>query len=297
MRSPARILRFTMVALAAVAATAHADLTLPRVSPNATVSQTIGTTTLTMTYSRPGVKGRAIWGALVPYGQPWRTGANDATTFTTTDPITVAGQPLPAGTYSFFTVPSVGAWTVIFNRQKSLWGTTAYDSTQDQLHVTATPDTTQPHQEWMELGFEDLTPTTCDLVLRWEKLRLAVSIAVDVNAKVLADCRREVASLKPDDWRTAYRAASWAYDANVATTDADGWLERSLAIDRNYQNLGLKARRQALAGDYAGAVVTGQQAIAAGKASKDKVDTSAVEKLVTEWQTKAPAPKGKSKKK
>jgi hypothetical protein len=298
MRHASLVAVLAAAALLAVAAPVRADLTLPRISPNATVSQTIGTTTLSFAYSRPGVKGRPIWGALVPYGRPWRTGANDATTFTTTDPITIAGQSLPAGTYSFFTIPAPGTWTVIFSKQKDLWGSFAYDSTQDQLRVTATADTTQPNQEWMALGFDGLTPTSCDMVIRWEKLRLAVPVTVDVNAKVLGDCRREVANLKPDDWRTAYRAASWAYDANVATTDADGWLERSLSIQQNYQNLGLKARRQALAGDYAGAIATGQKGVEAGKASKDKVDTSSLEKSIAEWQAKAPsAAKGKTKKK
>ena len=215
-----------LVAAAALASTApaRAELALPRISQNATVSQTVGTTTMTLVYSRPGVKGRPIWGALVPYDKPWRTGANDASTFTTTDPIMVAGQPLPAGTYSFFTIPTPNSWTVIFSRQKELWGAFAYDSTQDQLRVSASSDTSQPNHEWMGLGFENLTPTSADLVLSWEKLRVAVPITVDVNGKVLADCRREIASAKSDDWRTPYRAANWAFDAGVPPDEANGWL-------------------------------------------------------------------------
>lgn len=281
-------LRIAAAAIAALglAAPARADLLLPRVSPNATVKQTVGITDLTLTYSRPGVKNRAIWGGLVPYGTTWRTGANEATTFTTTDSITVAGHGLAAGTYSFFTVPHPGEWTVIFNRQKNLFGAFTYDSTQDVLRVSARPDTTQPNQEWMWLGFDDLTPTSCDLVLRWEKLRLAVPITVGVDALVLAGCRREVAAAKADDWRTPMRAAGWCLDSGVATGEGRGWLDRSLGIQQNYSNVSLQARWLMKDGKKPEAIAAAQKAIALGKASKDKVDTSGTERLLADWTAK-----------
>lgn len=280
---PAAILLATMLALAAGAPAPRAELVLPRVSPKAAVTQTIGTTDLALVYCRPGVKDRLIWGGLVPYDQPWRTGANEATTFSTTDEITVAGQKLPAGTYSFFTLPTPGEWTVIFSRQKNLWGAYEYDPKQDQLRVTAKPDTTWPHQEWMWLGFDALTPNSCDLVLRWQRLRLAVPIQLDVNGKVLASCRSEVAAAKPDDFRTPLRAAGWCFDNGLALEEAAKWLDRSLAIDQNYNNLGLKARWLMKDGRQDEAIATARKAIAAGKASKDKVDTSALEKTLAEW--------------
>jgi hypothetical protein len=271
------------LAALALAVPARAELVLPRISQNATVQQTIGTTDLKFTYSRPGVKNRAIWGALVPYGAPWRTGANDATTFTATGDILVAGQKLAAGTYSFFTLPAAGEWTVIFSKQKELWGAFDYDPKQDALRVTATPDTTQPNQEWMELGFENLAANSCDLVLRWQRLRLAVPVSMDVNAKVLADCRREVAAAKADDWRTAFSAARWCFDNSVALDEGKGWLAKSLAVEKAHGNLALQARWLMKDGKKDEAIATAKQAIAAGKASKEKVDTSATEKLVADW--------------
>jgi hypothetical protein len=264
---------------------ARADLALPRPSPNASVSQTVGVTNLALTYSRPGVKGRVIWGGLVPYDSTWRTGANDPTSLTTSDEITVAGQKLPAGKYSLVTIPRRGEWTVIFSGQKDLTGTTNYDPKQDVLRVTATPDTTQPHQEWMWLGLDDLTPNSCNLVLRWQRLRLAVPIGVDVNTTVLAGARREIAAAKADDWRTPYRAAGWCFDNNVALDEGAGWLEKSLAIQKGYANLSLKAKWLAKDGKQPEAVATAKQAIEAGKASEEKVDTSATEKLLAEWTT------------
>jgi hypothetical protein len=286
---PTRLCAASATVLAVLAAPVRADLVLPRVSPSATSSQTIGVTQMTVVYSRPGVKGRPIWGALVPYGKPWRTGANEATTFTTTDEITVAGQKLPAGTYSFFTVPARGAWTVIFSRQKDLWGAFSYDSTQDQLRVSATPDTTAPHAEWMALGFENLSPGSCDLVLRWEKLRLAVPITVNVNDRVLADCRTAVAGAKPDDWRTPYRAASWTFDAAVAPDEGHAWLERSIGIQANVQNMRLKALWLARDGKMADAITTGDRAVALGKAANEKDLTPGLEKQVAEWKSAPPA--------
>ena len=296
--TPTRCLAPAVMLAAVLATPVRADLVLPRVSQAATVSQTIGVTQMTVTYCRPGVKGRAIWGALVPYGKPWRTGANEATTFTTTDEITVAGQKLPAGTYSFFTVPARGAWTVIFSRQKDLWGAFSYDSTQDQLRVSATPDTTAPHTEWMWLGFEDLGASACSLVLRWEKLRLAVPITVNVDDRVLADCRTAVAGAKPDDWRTPYRAASWTFDAGVAPDEGRAWLERSIGIQANVQNMRLKALWLAKDGKMADAITTGDRAVALGKAAKEKDLTPVIEKQVAEWKAAAPPPaSGKAKKK
>ncbi len=261
----------------------RAELVLPRVSPKAGMTQTIGTTDLAVSYSRPGVKGRAIWGGLVPYDKSWRTGANEATTFTTTTDILVAGQKLAAGTYSFFTIPATNEWAVIFSRQKDLWGAFDYDPGQDALRVTATPDTTRPHQEWMWLGFDDLTPSSCNLVLRWQRLQLAIPIAVDVNANVLASCRAEVAAAKSDDWRTPYRAAGWCFDNSAGLDEAATWLEKSLAVQPVHANLSLKARWQWKDGKKAEAIATAKKAVEAGKASKDKVDTSATEKLLADW--------------
>jgi hypothetical protein len=284
-----RILMRAAVAAAALstlfAGLAGAQLKLPRVSPAATVVQTIGTTDLTVTYSRPGVKNRVIWGELVPYDKPWRTGANEATAFTTADEIQFGGQKLAAGTYSLFTIPTRDAWTVVINSEKDLWGAFEYKPDKDVLRVTLTPTPAEP-QEWMSFSFEDLTPASANLVLRWEKLRVAVPITVDVNAKVLASCRAAVAAAKPDDWRTRVGAARWCMDNDQALDEAKGWRDQAVTIEKNYSTLNLLARWQMKEGKKQEAIATAQKAIAAGKASKDKVDTTQLEKSLAEWQGK-----------
>lgn len=291
MRIRTAVLTLGLAALTlASASPASAQLKLPRISPNASVTQTLGVTDLTVTYSRPGVKGRAIWGELVPYDKPWRAGANDATTFTASTEIQFGGQKLPAGTYSLFVIPAKDSWTVVINSELNLWGAYEYKQEKDVLRVTAKPEAA-PAQDWMEFSFEDFMPNgatsfanTANLVLHWEKLRIAVPITVDVNGAVLANCRTAVAGAKADDFRTRVQTARWCMDNDQALAEARGWMEQALAIQKNFSTLGLQARWLAKEGKKKDAVVAGEAAIAAGKASADKPDTAGLEKLVAEWK-------------
>jgi len=273
-----------LITSAVIAATAHADFVAPRVSPNATVKQTIGITDLTISYSRPGVKNRTIWGELVPYDKPWRTGANDATTFTATTDVTIAGQKLAAGTYSFFTIPSTKDWTIIFSKQHDLWGAFDYDPKQDALRVTATPTAAAAPTEWMYLGFDNLTPNSADLVLRWEKLALAVPVAVDLNGTVISKARAEVSAAKSDDWKTPLAAARWCLDNSVNLDEGKAWMQKSVKIQPGFSNLTLQARYEMKDGRKDAAIATAQKAIAAGKAAKPPADVTSTEKLVADWQ-------------
>ena len=286
LRHPARILPAALLAIGLAGSAAGAEFQAPRPSPNASVSQTIGQTNFTLTYSRPAVKGRVIWGGLVPYDSTWRTGANDPTSLTVGDTVTVAGQTLPAGKYSILTIPRRGEWTVILSAQKNLQGSTNYDPAQDVLRVTATPDTTLPHEEWMWLGFDDLTPSSGNLVLRWQRLRLAVPIAVDTPSLVLANARKEIANTDRDAWQNPLRAATWCFDNGVALAEGAAWLEKSIAAQPNHANLSLKARWLAKDGKKAEAVATAKKAIEVGKAAKPPANTAPTEKLLAEWTAK-----------
>lgn len=272
----------TLCVLALSAGIAAGELKLPRVSPKASVTQTLGLTDMTVTYCRPGVKGRVIWGDLVPYDKPWRTGANEATSFSCTDELQFGGKKLPAGTYSLFTIPGREEWTVVLNSEKDLWGAYEYKPDKDVLRITVKP-TPAGHVEWMRFGFEDLTRETANLVLRWEKLEVAVPVRVEVNAKALAAARAAVAKLEKDDWNTPFQAASFTLNSEVALGEGRKWLEKSLATQANFYNLSLLARWHMKEGRKKEAVATAEKAIAAGKASTEKVDTAPTEKLLTEW--------------
>lgn len=284
MRHLTRTLPAALLAIGLATSTAGAaEFVPPRPSPGAAVKQTIGITNFDVTYSRPGVKGRPIWGALVPYDSTWRTGANEPNSFTVSDTIKVAGQKLPAGKYSLITIPRRGEWTVILSTQKDLLGTSNYDPKHDAVRVTATPDTTQPHEEWMWLGFEDVTTNSANLVLRWQRLRLAVPLTVDTPSLVLANARKEITNTDRDAWRNTLRIATWCFDNGVALDEGAAWLERSIAAQPNHANLSLKARWLAKDGKKAEAIAAAKKAVEAGKAAKPVVDTAATEKLLAEW--------------
>jgi hypothetical protein len=150
----------------------------PRVSPNAAVSQTIGTTEVRITYGRPSVNDRTIFSedGLVPFGNVWRTGANEATTITFSSDVTVQGEPLSAGTYSLYTIPGEDTWTIIFNENANQWGT-EYDESGDVLRVEATPES-GPQVEMMRFYFEDVTETSGTCVLHWNETRVPFEIEV-----------------------------------------------------------------------------------------------------------------------
>lgn len=138
----------------------------PRVSPNAMVSQTLGTSVITVTYGRPAVRDREVFGGLVPFDHVWRTGANESTTLTTTSDLLIGDATLSAGTYSVYSIPSeTGAWTLIFNSKLS-WGT-QYDEAQDVLRVEAEAFEV-PFTEWMAIEFDAFDEQSGDLIIRWE---------------------------------------------------------------------------------------------------------------------------------
>ena len=148
-----------------------------RISQAALVKQTIKTTTITVVYHRPGVKGRTIFGELVPYGEHWRTGASEATTIEFSKDVTVNGEPLAAGRYGFLTIPAENmTWTLVFTSTPDVQGGT-YEPENDVL-VVETMSESADHEEYMSFSFPDVTPETGVLALRWDKLMIPINIAV-----------------------------------------------------------------------------------------------------------------------
>jgi len=159
-----------------------------RASLNAAVTQRLGTdTNITFTFCRPGVKGRKIWGELVPYGlapgnkysknnpYPWRAGANENTTIEFNNDLLIEGNKLPAGKYGIHMIPSEKEWIIIFSKNNSLWGSYAYNKEEDALRVTVKP-VEAPHQEWLTFGFDDLAGTSATAYLHWEKIKIPFKI-------------------------------------------------------------------------------------------------------------------------
>lgn len=147
----------------------------PRVSPNASVSQTIGTTKVSVTYGRPAVRDREIFGALEAFGEIWRTGANESTAITFSDDVEIEGEEIEAGTYSLYTIPRENEWTIILNSKLS-WGT-QYDKSEDVLRVNAEPTTAEQMEQFM-IYFEDVTENSAECVIHWDETKVPFTISV-----------------------------------------------------------------------------------------------------------------------
>jgi len=284
----------TLVAVAAVAATliaavpGEAQVKLPRPSPGQTVTQTIGLTDVTVVYSRPGVKGRPIWGTLVPYDKPWRTGANESTTIAFTDDVTVEGKKLAAGTYSLYTIPGKTEWTFAFNSDAKA-GAGDWDAKKDVLRVTVKPGDAPAATEWMQFSFDNLTPNSADLALNWEKLRVAVKIATDTDAKALASAKDGVAKAKADDWQAPLSAANYMIQNKIHLDDAATWIAKSESVKANYYNAAAKARLFAAQGKTKEAAAQAEKALALAPKTEPKPsdeNIAAFKKQAAEWGAK-----------
>jgi hypothetical protein len=268
----------------AVAAPALAQLDLPRVSPKATVSQTVGLTDVSIAYCRPGVKGRAIWGGLVPYGEVWRTGANEATTITFSDPVTVNGNALAAGTYGLFTIPGKESWTVILNKGAKLWGAYEYKKEEDVLRFEVKPRAAAAPKEWMQFRFEALGNDSAEVVLAWESIEVPFTVKVEVTERVLTAARKAIAEAKADDWRTPYRAAAFCIETGVNLDEAATWVDKSISIKPGYYNTLGKAKLLAAKGKKAEAVAVAKKAIELGLAADPKADVAPAQQLIESWK-------------
>lgn len=268
----------------AVAAPALAQLDLPRVSPKATVSQTVGLTDVSIAYCRPGVKGRAIWGGLVPYGEVWRTGANEATTITFSDPVTVNGNALAAGTYGLFTIPGKESWTVILNKGAKLWGAYEYKKDEDVVRFEVKPRAAATPKEWMQFRFDGLTNDTAEVVLAWESIEVPFTVKVEVTERVLTAARKAIAEAKADDWRTPYRAAAFCIETGVNLDEAATWVDKSISIKPGYYNTLGKAKLLAARGKKADAVALAKKAIELGLAADPKADVAPAQQLIESWK-------------
>jgi hypothetical protein len=260
--------------------------------------QTIGVTDVTITYSRPAVKGRKIWGdapaavgagtatlddaskrlkdaPIVPYGHVWRTGANEATTFAVTDDVAINGQKLAAGTYSLHTIPGKDEWTIIFNSDAGQWGSFAYDEKKDVLRIKAKPQTTGESQELLLFSIPAVTPNSAQVLIRWEKVAVPFTVEVP-NVEALMRTKIDAAiAADPTDWKIPLAVAS-AYSGDDKWDEALMWADRSIKVKETFQNLATKAQLLYAAGRKEEAFAVADQALARGKA--DKADTSRFEK-------------------
>lgn len=219
---------------------AQAQMQVPQLSPKAAVSQTIGITDVTISYHRPSVNNRKVWGGLVPHGQVWRAGANENSTISFSDPVKIEGKDLPAGTYGLHTIPGEETWTIIFSKNSTSWGSFTYDEHEDALRVTVKPQPAEM-QEMLRYDFESVTNSSAVVALRWEKLMVPVKIDVDTKEIVIARAKEvHLRGLAQFTWQGFYQAAAYCVQANTHLDEALTWIDKSIALNENANNLYLK---------------------------------------------------------
>jgi tetratricopeptide (TPR) repeat protein len=210
-------------------------LDLPRDSQHSAVTQRIGITDITISYSRPLVKGRPIWGKLVPYNEVWRTGANENTIIKFTDDVTIEGKPLAKGTYALFTIPGENQWTVIFSKVHTAWGSFTYNQADDALRVTVKPQATEL-REAMAFDFDDVKADSAVATLRWEKIAVPFKVDVNVHDIVQASLHNQLQGLAQYTWEGWDDAATYLLTSKYDLNEALQYEETSIRTEPRFDN-------------------------------------------------------------
>jgi len=309
---------FSLFAVLAITASAQVVRPpVPRDSQKMSITQTIGTTEIGITFSRPAVKGRPIFGAppetmatrakgegtlddqnarkagepIVPFDHVWRAGANEATMFTVADDVLINGQPLAAGKYSFHVIPAKdGNWTIIFNKDLD-WGSFTYKAENDALRVKTKAEAAPFNMEFLTYYFDPISADTATVHLRWEKMDVPFTVKVkDVVGSTITRLKAYVAAAKPEDPGPRINAANYARD-NKRTEEAKSWYEEALRLNdamiatkETFQNLQRKATILLGLGRGADALAAAERALVVGKADTTitKAQIEALEKRIAD---------------
>jgi len=255
---------------------------LPQVSPAAAVTQRIGLSDVTISYHRPSVKGRKVWGGLVPYGQVWRTGANAATTIAFGEDVLVEGLPIAAGTYGLFTIPGEKEWTLLLKETKPGG---SYRDASEALRVKLRPRAAGP-EEALSFRFENVTTEKATVVLSWAKLEVpfVVRNKVDTHERVLAGFRERIAKKKAEDWEILTEAAEYCADFGIDREEAYRWLDQALAIKDSMFSRFIKGRLLEQEGKVKEAVAELERGVAVAGPEDEKEFIEEVRSMAATWR-------------
>ena len=221
-------------------ATSRADLELPDVSQLAVNKQRVGLTDITVTYHRPLVNGRKIWGGLVPFGEVWRAGANENTTIEFSDPVSVEGKPLAKGIYGLHMIPTLDSWTIIFSKMSSAWGSYSYKQEEDALRVNVKPRPIEM-EEALEYELEELKPDSATVTLKWEKLAVPFKVAINDAEATVANIRNQMCGRAQYDWQSLNEGAQFCLAKKINLDEALKWADLSIQNEERLENLTTKA--------------------------------------------------------
>ena len=259
-----------------IAAAGSAQLRTPAPSPTQTIKQDFGLSSVELIYSRPGMKGRKIFGDLVPWNKVWRTGANNATRIKFNDDVNFGGQALKAGEYALFTVPGENEWEIIINKGSANWGT-EYKQEDDIFRVKVKPIKLDQPVESFTMQFANVKPTSTDLRIMWDRTAVAVPITTDIDKKVMA----QIDNLIKKDNRPYFQAAMYYMDNGKDLNQSLQWFDK--AIEQNPNGFWIyhqKANALAKLGKKAEAKTVAQKSMDLAREQKNDDYVALNEKLI-----------------
>jgi hypothetical protein len=272
-------LKTTTLALLVAAASAHAQLKTPQPSPLQTVTQAFGLGEIKIEYSRPSVKGRVIFGDLVPYGQIWRTGANQSTKITFGEDMSINGNKIEPGTYALYTVPNATEWEIMFYKDLNLGGNVSdYKKENEVMRFKVKPLNVNDKMETFTIAVNNILPNSCSLDLLWDKTKVSIPVTTDYDDKVMKQIEKEMGDKRP-----YYQAANYYYENNKDLNKALEWINK--AVENNpkaYWVLHTKAKIQYKLNDLQGAAKTAEQSLAIAKEQGDNSYVKMNEKIIAD---------------
>lgn len=257
---------------------------VPQPSPWCETSQMVGLSKVTVTYSRPSMKGRTIFGDLVPFDEVWRTGANASTKLSFDDPLIINGGKIEAGTYSLYTIPGKMEWTVILNKNTGNWGTGGYDANDDVLRMKVKSEKIATTESFT-IDFSDLGDGTANLNLYWENTRISVPLQNDYKEKALSNITEAIAEAD-GTYGTYEGAAEYYIDNNMDLDKALMWAKKSVDMSAKYWNTYTLSRAYAAKKMYKEALDMAEQSLALAKTANSKTYIDQNTKNIAEWKTK-----------
>lgn len=277
---------FLTLALSLAIFASNAQVKTPQASPFSKVEQVVGLTNINIEYSRPGIKGRTVYGDLVPFGKNWRTGANANSIISFSDAVTIDGKELKAGKYALFTTPKADSWDVIFYSDTNNWGLPQeWDNSKVALTTTVKPETLSNLVETFTIEINNITNNDATLDIVWEKTRVSVPVTVPTQDLAMASIEKALAGPSMSDY---YSAAQYYYQSNKDMNKALLWINNAVSMtptgkDTPFWYLRLKSLIQAKLGDKKGAIETAKYSLEgakkAGNADYEKMNKDSI----AEW--------------
>jgi hypothetical protein len=283
-RTSSIILLVTVIITVTTAISFAQQIRTPRPSPTATLTQEVGLSTVTINYSRPGVKDRVIFGGLLPYGTLWRTGANSATTISFSDDVSVEGHSVKAGKYALFTIPGKDEWTIILNSNYDQNGTSEYKESEDALRFTVKPYHLAEKVESFTIDINNIANSTASINLLWENTLVSFEVDVNTDERVMASIKQ---ALDPASDAGKYNtAANYYFTTGKDLNQALAWINKSIELSPDsFYSYYLKSNIQAKMGNYKDAVTTAQKSKDMATQAKNDEFVTMNQNNITKWQS------------